>query len=133
MTGPFTRLLLLYVMLGSALGGGLRYSIGALYHEHVGVSAMPWPTFGINLLGSLLIGFTLRHTAHAAPVHDDFRVFIATGVLGGFTTFSAFSYETVGLISTGDLRRAALYVAGSVGLSLLACYGGMLADRALFG
>ena len=104
------------VALGGALGASLRYLAVLLWPA-------PWGVLGINVLGSLLIGLlAVRLPPAAAP-------FLITGVLGGFTTFSAFSLDTLRLIEGGRLGAAALYVGGSVGLSLLACGLGLWTGR----
>lgn len=92
----------------------------------------PWGTLFVNLLGSLLIGalvgwFGLR------PASDALRLGLITGVLGGFTTFSAFSMETVEMLRAGDTAAGLAYVAMSVVLGLAACALGLWAARAMLG
>jgi len=107
----------LLVALGGALGAVLRYSTG-LALPRPDATAFPWATLGVNLAGSLAIGLL-------APVlarHDAARLLLITGVLGGFTTFSAFSLDALTLVQAGRPGLAALYIAGSVlgGLALCA-------------
>lgn len=106
---------LLQVALGGALGASLRWGVGLGVLRLVG-PGFPVATLAINVLGSLLMGaFAMlaarRGMSHLAP-------FAMTGVLGGFTTFSAFSLETVTLLERGRVGAAASYVALSVGLSI---------------
>ncbi len=110
------------VALGGALGASLRYLFTLAWPA-------PWGVMAINTLGSFAIGvlavpllLSERGTHPLAPL-------LITGVLGGFTTFSAFSLDTLGLISAGRAGAALLYVGGSVGLSLLACGLGLWIGR----
>lgn len=101
------------VMLGGALGSAARYGTGLLAVAWLG-TAYPWGTLAANVVGSALIG-----VAAGAGVEGGARLLIVTGVLGGFTTFSAFSLETAGLWERSPWLAAA-YVAASVGLGLAA-------------
>ena len=107
----------LLVAAGGALGAALR---------HLAVMAVgaPWGVLAINVAGSFAIG-----ALHAAAPSRTLALFLMTGVLGGFTTFSAFSLDTLRLIEAGRALTAAVYVAGSVALSILACAGGMALVR----
>jgi CrcB protein len=116
-----------HVALGGALGAVLRYLAGAWALRAFG-PGFPWGTLFVNVAGSLLIGALAvalaDKGARSAP-------FLIAGVLGGFTTFSAFSLETLALIEAGRAPLAALYVAASVLLSLLAVAAGALLSRAI--
>jgi CrcB protein len=101
------------VMLGGALGSALRYGAGLLSVAWFG-AAYPWSTLAVNIAGSALIG-----VAAGAGVEGGARLLLVTGLLGGFTTFSAFSLETAGLWDRSPWF-AASYVAASVGLGLAA-------------
>jgi CrcB protein len=123
-------MLILYIALGGALGATARYSLGLWIHSWTG-STFPWGTFVVNAIGSFLLGFILRYLegAGAAP---ELRAMLTIGILGAFTTFSTFTYETVTLIQAGDWTRATLYSVGSLLLGLLAISGGLfLAARVL--
>lgn len=103
---------LLAIFVGAGLGGLARYGISQWIQDTAG-SGFPWGTLLINVSGSLLLTFTyavLEGTA-AAP---EWRAFLGIGVLGGYTTFSTFTYETVRLMQDGDWGRAVLYVGASV-------------------
>ena len=103
-------LTLAYVALGGALGAVMRYLTGL---------AVPFPfgTLAVNVAGSCAIGILWVALADRSP----WSAFLMTGVLGGFTTFSAFSLDTLRLIDAGRAPMAAVYVLASVGLSLAAC------------
>ena len=85
----------------------------------------------INIVGSLLIGLLAALLLARAPTNEALRLLLTTGLLGGFTTFSAFSYELNGLISSGSYAGAALYLLGSVGGGLLAAAAGLALGRLL--
>ncbi len=119
----------LWVALGSALGGMARY---ALTLQTVELSRrLPWGTILINILGSFVIGFfgtlTLGGSRFALPANA--RLFVMVGVCGGFTTFSSFSLQTLDLLRTGAWVRAALNIALSVVLCVLAVSLGHLLAR----
>lgn len=102
----------LLVMLGGAIGAMLRYGLGAWVQGLLG-PGFPWSTLLINITGSFLIGLVLRLSLEGA-LSPEWRLFLAVGVLGGYTTFSTFSWETLTLVQQGEWFKAFLYVAGSV-------------------
>ncbi len=108
----------LWVALGGAVGAAARYGIVQWMSTRWGM-AFPWGTLAVNVTGSLAIGFlaALLSTRTADPT---LRLVLITGLLGGYTTFSAFSFETLALISAGRWAAATAYIAGSVLLGLLA-------------
>ncbi|PYE84941.1 fluoride efflux transporter FluC [Pseudoroseicyclus aestuarii] len=113
---------LLQIAIGGGIGACLRYGAGQLL-------AFPLGTLAVNLIGSFAIGLLFvqldaRGLAHWGPG-------LVTGLLGGFTTFSAFSLDTLRLLEDGRLAAAGGYVAASVGLGLLACGAGLWIGRAL--
>ena len=115
-----------YVAIGSAVGGVARYLIGSGMQRF---STFPWGTLVVNVTGSFIIGWFARY-AVAHSVRPEIRGLIAIGICGGFTTFSAFSYESMALLREGQWLRAGAYIAGSVVLSLLAVFAGMAAGPA---
>jgi CrcB protein len=119
----------LSVALGGALGASARYAVSLW----VPARADGWPmaTFLINVTGSLLIGLLAGWTAGRAS-HEPWRLLLGVGVLGGFTTFSAYSLETVQLIERNDIAGAATYSLGSVAVGLVACFLGLLISRRVF-
>lgn len=121
---PTTSLkIIAYIAAGSALGGVARYIIGVTVQSRASIG-FPIATLFINVTGSLLLGFLIRYYATPDTVSPEFRAMITTGFCGGYTTFSAFSFETASLVEDGDYGRAALYLALSVFLSIAAMFGG---------
>jgi CrcB protein len=119
-----------YVALGSAIGGAARYLLGGWIHQRTG-SAFPIQTLFINVSGSFLLGFLQRYGLETATLSPEVRTMLTIGFCGGYTTFSAFSYETVLMIEHGDWRRAALYGGLSVALTVAAAILGIGAAREL--
>ena len=115
-----------FVALGSALGGLCRYSIDQLA-VLAGISAYPVSTILINVSGSLLIGWLAGRwgSGGAAAPHPYKWHFWMTGVCGGYTTFSAFTWQVLDLVNRGEGQLAGLYAAGSVGFGLLAVWLGL--------
>ena len=108
----------LVVGAGGALGAIARYYVSEWMGVFAGQS-MPWGTFTVNVLGSFVLGFLLVWLQAVAP-NDQIRQFAAIGVLGSFTTFSTFSYETVTLVRAGEVLRAGGYALGSMVVGVLA-------------
>jgi CrcB protein len=119
----------LAVALGSALGGVARHGIARLWPMVPG--AWPVATMSVNIVGSFAIGLLAAFMARDSG--ETARLFWMTGVLGGFTTYSAFALETVTLASAGAAGRAALYVAATVALCLVAAVAGRTLGLALAG
>ncbi len=112
---------LILVAFGGALGASLRHIWGHAVLRVTGPSEVPLAIMGANILGSFLMGAFVVLAAQKGLTH--LSPFVMTGLLGGFTTFSAFSLETVTLVERGEMGLAALYVVLSVGLSI----GGLMA------
>ncbi len=112
----------LLIALGGALGAVARYALGGLVHSFAGPD-FPWGTLVVNVLGSLLLGFSFRYL-EASALSAEFRSFLVIGLIGAFTTFSTFSYETAAMLQDGEWSRAGLYMGGSVLLSLTAVLAG---------
>ena len=119
-----------FVALGSAIGGALRYLLGGWIHQRTG-TAFPVHTLLINVSGSFLLGFLQRYGLETTTLSPEVRTMLTIGFCGGYTTFSAFSYETVLMIEAGDWRRAALYTGLSVALTVAAAIAGIGAAREL--
>lgn len=113
----------LWIAVGSAAGGVVRFALGALIQRQLG-SPFPLGTLAINLTGSFLLGFVLRYALATPAVSPELRALLATGFCGGYTTFSTFSYEAAALIEDGDYHRAAWYVILSVTLALAGTFLG---------
>jgi fluoride exporter len=122
--------LLLFLALGGAAGTVARYGLQGVVQPAGGT--FPGGTLSVNLLGALLLGFLMRYLLATGVASPELRAGLTIGFCGGFTTMSTFSYETVALITDGELWRAALYLVGSVGGSLAAIVAGIgLANRVL--
>lgn len=122
---------LLLVMIGGALGSGARYGVNVLTPRLIG-TAFPWHTVFVNIVGSFLMGALVGWVAYrAAGDSANLRLLLATGVLGGFTTFSAFSLDFVTLWQRGEVTTALGYVTLSVVASLAAIFAGLWLVRAL--
>lgn len=115
----------LWVMLGSALGGVGRYACAVLAVRHLG-EAFPWGTLGVNILGSFIIGL-----ADVVLASGSARHLVMAGFCGGYTTFSAFSLQTLNLLHEGHKARAAANVAASVAACFVSVWLGHLAGLAL--
>ena len=120
---------LLLVMIGGAIGAGFRYHISRVAVEQLG-SVFPWGTWIVNLLGGLLIGVLAGIVTRGGRLDEPLLLFLGVGVLGGFTTFSAFSLETAHMIERGELLVAGAYAVSSVAGSLVMLFIGLWAARA---
>ncbi|NNU79806.1 fluoride efflux transporter CrcB [Halovulum dunhuangense] len=116
----------LQVALGGALGASLRYLAVSQAARLMG-PGFPWGTLAVNLAGCLLMGLIVG----AIGARSALSPFLLTGLLGGFTTFSAFSLDVLGLMERGEMGLAAIYVAGSVAGSILFCFAGYALARAV--
>jgi fluoride exporter len=118
------------VALGGALGCCARLGINQLVHERYG-QAFPLATLIINVSGCLAMGFLFFYTLEQLSLSPVLRLAIITGVLGGFTTFSAFGIETYLLVNDGKLPQAVLYVTLSLVLGIAAIFTGVWAAKSL--
>lgn len=115
---------ILLVALGGAVGSLARYGVGLAAARLLGL-AFPWGTLIVNVAGGLAMGAL---AARVGPEQENLRLLLGVGALGGFTTFSAFSLETVRLMQHAN-ASAMLYVAASLGLSVGACWLGLVLGR----
>lgn len=116
----------IWVAIGGAIGTSLRYAVSVVSKSLWPGSTrlvFPWATLIINIVGSYLIGRVMAHH-QAGTLTEGQRLLLTTGVLGGFTTFSAFSLESITMLGQHRLSAAILYVLLSISLGLLACYVG---------
>ncbi|HEY1655688.1 MAG TPA: CrcB family protein [Candidatus Tumulicola sp.] len=116
------------VGLGGALGSILRYAVALWTVERIG-PGFPWHTAAINIVGSLAIGAVAAYVQSGVGVSPLVSAFVMVGILGGFTTFSTFSFDTLTLIADGAGGLALAYCAGTVILGLLAAFAGMALTR----
>lgn len=114
------------VFIGGGLGASLRHAINVGCARACGIN-FPYGTFVINITGSLVMGIIAGYLALKGEASQPWRLFVMTGILGGYTTFSAFSLDTVTLYQRGEMGLALFYVLGSVVLSI----AGLLAGLAL--
>jgi CrcB protein len=122
----------LHVALGGAIGSVLRYQLGRGMTHWLGaqaVTAFPWATLAVNLLGSFAMGLLAGFLARHGQGGEQWRLLVGVGLLGGFTTFSAFSLELMVLVERGQAAQAFIYAAVSVLAGLSALYLGLIAMR----
>lgn len=113
---------------GGAIGAAGRYLVNVVT-LHVFGPGFPWGTLTVNVVGSFLMGVFITLGALRLDLSGEMRVLIATGILGGFTTFSSFSLDFVTLFERKDYGVATIYLAGSMGLSILALFAGLVIVR----
>jgi CrcB protein len=121
---------LLLVLAGGAIGSAGRYLVSTWMADRFG-AGFPWGTLTVNIAGSFLIGLLATLADEAGSIGPQGRLFLVVGVLGGFTTFSSFSLETLRLVEQHELSRAALNVLGSLALAFGAAVLGIIAGRGL--
>jgi fluoride exporter len=121
---------LILVALGGAVGASLRHLVNVATMRLVGAN-FPWGTMAINIAGSFAMGVFIEMLARRFNASNELRLFVATGILGGFTTFSAFSLDFAVLWERGAAGQAFAYAAGSVVISLLALFAGLWFVRSL--
>ena len=117
------------VAAGGALGSVLRYLVSSWFVAR-GAVAFPWGTFFINVTGSFVIGIVLQLALSKAGLNPYFRLFFATGILGGYTTFSTYAYEIYNLAGSAPPLQSVAYALGSVIVGVAAAYAGTLLVRA---
>ena len=122
---------LIPVMIGGAIGAGFRYHFGTIALRNLG-PGYPYGTWIVNLIGGLLMGILAGNLARLNTLQGEpLRLFLGVGVLGGFTTFSAFSLETALMIQRGEAIGAAAYAVSSVAGSVIMLFVGLFLTRAL--
>jgi CrcB protein len=118
------------VFIGGGIGSMLRHTVNVICSRVLGTH-FPYHTFIINITGSTIMGLIAGYLAFRGEAAQSWRLFLMTGVLGGYTTFSAFSLDSALLYERGELGLALLYVLGSVVLSILGLFAGLALIRHL--
>jgi CrcB protein len=119
---------LILVMVGGAIGAGFRYHLSYWMLRLLG-PGLPWGTWLANLSGGFLMGVLAGALVKMTNGGEPLRLLLGVGILGGFTTFSSFSLETINMLGRGDYALAGAYVMSSVAGSLLALLGGLALVR----
>ncbi|HSY55268.1 MAG TPA: fluoride efflux transporter CrcB [Bradyrhizobium sp.] len=120
----------LLVFIGGGLGSALRHTVNVICPKLFGTH-FPYHTFIINITGSTIMGLIAGYLAFKGDAGQSWRLFVMTGILGGYTTFSAFSLDAAVLYERGEIGLAAFYVLGSVILSILGLFAGLALIRSL--
>jgi len=120
----------LIIFFGGGLGAGMRHLVGLAALRILG-PGFPWGTFIVNVLGSFVMGLFIALLARKLQVTNEVRLLVATGFLGGFTTFSAFSLDVAVMWERGDTSTVFAYVTASVLLSIFALFAGLWLVRTI--
>lgn len=120
----------LLVFIGGGLGSCLRHAVNVICPRFLGTN-FPYHTFIINITGSTIMGLIAGYLAFKGDAAQSWRLFVMTGILGGYTTFSAFSLDAGLLYERGAVGAAVLYVLGSVILSLIGLFAGLAIVRSM--
>ena len=120
----------LLVFIGGGLGSCLRHAVNVICPRFLGTN-FPYHTFIINITGSTIMGLVAGYLAFKGDATQSWRLFLMTGILGGYTTFSAYSLDSAVLYERGEIGLAALYVVGSVVLSILGLFAGLALVRSI--
>ena len=118
----------LLVFLGGGVGSALRHGVNLAGSRWLGM-AFPYSTLTVNIIGSLVMGLLAAFFAFKGEASQSWRLFLTTGMLGGFTTFSAFSLDVAVLYERGDLVLAAFYIMASVFFALAGLFAGLYIMR----
>jgi CrcB protein len=116
------------VVAGAGIGGGLRYILSSWIAERWGAS-FPWATFLVNISGAFLLGVVVGLSVERSLIPPAWRLFLGVGILGGYTTFSTLSYESIALMQRGLVMQGALNMFGSAVAGLAAVVAGILVGR----
>ncbi|MCI9865229.1 fluoride efflux transporter CrcB [Rhizobium skierniewicense] len=120
------------VFLGAGVVGAVRHGVNLMVAHLLGLG-FPWATLSINIIGSLLMGMLTEVFVVRTGLPQELRLFLTTGILGGFTTFSTFSLDAVGLWERGEVSAAILYASASVILAFIVVFAGMALVRGMVG
>ena len=123
---------LLFIACGGGIGAALQYVISAWASAHGG-AVFPYGTALVNIIGSFLIGLSASYFAvHATLPPPTVKLFIVTGILGGFTTFSTYNLEFITLLCTGSFTYACTYALLNIVITFLCCFAGLIIGELLF-
>ena len=120
----------LLVFIGGGVGSMLRHGVNVICGRLFG-TAFPFGTFTVNITGSIVMGLLAGYFAFKGEASQAWRLFFMTGILGGYTTFSAFSLDSVLLFERGQIGLAAFYIAASVAVSIAGLFAGLALVRYL--
>jgi CrcB protein len=120
-----------WVFVFGGVGSVARFGVATALGARLASTGFPWGTLAVNLVGSFMIGVVNELGAEALVLSPDTRLFLATGVMGGLTTYSAFSYETARMMQVEAWSTAAVYAVGMAAASVALCLLGIAAARAL--
>jgi CrcB protein len=123
---------LMLVCLGGAIGSGLRYVVSGLAARWLGAD-FPYGTFIVNVIGSFLIGLIQEVGTTTLIIPESTRLFLTVGIMGGLTTYSSFSYETIRLMEAGAWGQAWINVLATTALCLTVCFLGTAVGRLVVG
>lgn len=118
----------IYIALGGGIGSFLRYTLTSVIARNLG-TLFPYGTLAVNVIGSFIMGITIEYLSKTLPHSNELRAFLAIGILGGFTTFSAFSLDSITLFERGSPMLAIAYIITSVVLSIITIFAGMALIR----
>jgi CrcB protein len=118
----------LLVFLGGGIGSMLRHGVNVLSARWLG-TAFPWGTLTVNVTGSIVMGLLAGYFASKGEAAQAWRLFLMTGILGGYTTFSAFSLDAITLYERGEVASALTYIAASGAVSIFGLLAGLLLIR----
>jgi CrcB protein len=118
------------VFIGGGIGSMLRHAVNVLCARGLG-TAFPYGTLTVNITGSIIMGLFAGYFAFKGDATQSWRLFLMTGILGGYTTFSAFSLDTALLYERGELGLAFVYVLASVAISIFGLFAGLMLVRQL--
>ena len=121
----------LYVALGGALGSVARYLVSTTVHRYVSAADFPYGTFAVNIIGCAVFGVIVGFAENRFDLTPAIRAFFLVGILGGFTTFSAFTFDTHELLRTAAFLRAAFNVVGQITIGLFALWLGYVITKPL--
>lgn len=116
------------VVAGAGIGGGLRYALSGWVAQRWGTT-FPWGTFAVNISGAFLLGVLMTASVDRTAISPAWKLFLGVGILGGYTTFSTLSFESVALMQRGLVWQGALNMFGSAVVGLVAVLAGVLVGR----